>query len=1723
MKPLKQFLSDARRNKGLALIIVLSMLALATIVILAFLSVADTEYKATVTFSSSQSARRHADTAVNIVISQIRSGSAREPEPAPGAVQYPATPVIHATQPGGVRKYNQAGNFIGGYKLFSDSNMIVRPVGASPVQAKAAERKFVEDSEPPADWDEGNKLSRYVDLNEPVIKGVATATGDMREEVQIVFPIIDPRAGLDVDPNPGDEIPVEGFSYSAFTAIKRNNLDNEAGDRVVDPNETGSARNAADALRLPMPVQWLYVLKDGTVGHLDDNLQFVSSEGTATADNPMVSRIAFWTDDETCKININTASEPTFMGQPIYYHERDHRWADFPPARSEYQRFPGHPATVALSSVLYPNPLQVSGRKLETYPLGVDFDRILSVKEKIYELMPRIHTDGSKGGTQLFGNDDFDQGATRATAVAISAAANERLYASVDELLFSQNVADGKRVQNTSVIKGGSLFNKQTLERTSAFLTASSRGSEISMYGLPKVTMWPIATDSTRRTGFDQLIKFCSTLDAKEGSSNFYIFQREKALDENFDINIKRNDQLMAMLDKIMQTRFPAASDALEAGKSYTNKFGQDNQRQLLVEMFDYIRCTNLYDGYLAPERDSWRTRSNTDWVNQYKDRDLLQSQGFFKTYTPGFVKQDANEFNDRALPGHGQVTPAVWRIGGSNNVYRGFGRSVSISEVGLHFICTADGQPDMYSWRMPERDPTGTPGLPRKYRIPAVDINNYQALEQDAWHPEDNPNGRISGGRSALIVDRTKQNVFRILHEYPPGFDGSNAVLTNLAEHYWQNPDSDYGTMKMRYWSNFPPLDDPTGFGLYGTGSGLPPTVDNYVKSFHFHPGYHWWNWNYTLERNTPLRYNEKRIQAMVHLEFFCPSVGYPELHPEFTMVLSGSDVSTIKVNGKSVFSTTKDVIIKSGQALFHPDDHPEIGGFASFRKLASGRLAPARGGMPPDVNYVSDVSGDPHAGINNMDLISSFFTTDRDAPLTFSSGVITVNIYDSHDYNGRDPIQRIQFQLAEGQAPPPDLVVVPTYNVHRVRDDNSIYNHPAVQAPRWWTFNRGGALGRIRAPTDGSEPQPVDPEDRNTWTEQFWNRGRMVQVADATVQATTARDINLPDTLDFNQRLPGANQLIFAYENSTNFGNVRADNADVLRANPNRRIAYGPDGDINRDDVNRDRPTHHFGTDTIRTMQPKNGDPRIIYAKKFVPASEWTPHILWNSADVYNAHNFSSYTAGGEPGFDRYGTSTVPTDIDQQAARRMLPSRVKNGTSILSASFWPDVPANGVAHEVAQRYFDFDDSDPGGRVGPFINKPDEGNYAVGNYQASGWPAPKRWRATYFRTGIGARTSAAGQSFFTPNRMISSPVMMGSLPPTIFGGDPVGNYASPNDSGAWRNLLFRPHVQYGDPNMRSTHPGAVTPPDHYLLDLFWMPVVEPYAISEALSTAGKINMNYQIVPFTHIRRATAMHAAMKGEMFATMPDTDYEASKSVKTGWGPNGSTAPVFRDEINESRYWHRNIAIDRIVADGGDSAHWWKQDVADRVEGTLRQFEERFYFGAGPTAKNGQDLPTEHRGGLFRSPSQICEIHLIPARLRNDFGGGNRVIKAEDVKSYNTRRQKMAAFWHAHSPTGDNTRERPYSNLYAKLTTRSNTFRVHVRAQTIGKAGRSVPADTFDPSTDKILAEFRGSFLLERYIDTRDANLPDYADGGDPFAKPPLESFYRFRVLESKRFAP
>lgn len=1763
MKSLRRFVNDARRHKGLALIIVLSMLALSTIVILAFLSVADTEHKGTMTYSSSQTARRLADTAVNVVVAQIQAGTEQD------------TPIVltgretHATQPGAVRKYSEQGAFVAGYKLFSDDEMIYQSSGSAVGAASNLdERTFLASSEPPAGWNQGNNLLRYVDINEPVVKGVIGSTGEA-VSAQVFFPVLDPRAAYDMDPVGGAPIPAEGFTYETTTALNGYDIGQapDGNGAVADINAIvkPSAASPPNSLRLAMPVQWMYLLKDGTLGTLDNNLIFKSSGiSTPSEETPIIGRIAFWTDDETCKININTASEPTFMGQPLYYHERDHRWADYPAVRGEYQRFPGHPATVALSSVLYPNPFQSNQRNLDTYGTTDGSSAQtgkLSVKNRIYDIIPRIARGGSNGGTKLFAADDYNSGGNQGltAAVDLSTAVNERLYSSVDELFFSEESIAGRRVLTDTTITGGKLFDKQTLERASGFLTAHSRGSEINNLGLPRIAMWPVHKEAGKRTPFDNLIAYCSSLGQTSFGSfnldnaNTYIFQRQKALDQTNDVKIARNAKLLDMLDQILaNARFPAASADGGQGDTFKRKMGSsggfENYRQVIVEMFDYIRSTNLRDSYLVPiNRNTWPTipiywgdaASRLNDNNIYDQRDSLVNKNSFNTFTVGVVRNQgapSNPFSDVSLPGHGQVTPAIWTKG---NSYRGLGRSISISEIGLQFICTADGQPDMYSWRHLDYD-----SETKKYKIKEVSLGSKMAAELESMVA----NGFVSGGRTALKVDpdlllsEEQSGEFKIQHT--DEIIKNIGLISNNDAQKWNDgsrPAEQF--IKDRYYSNFPPLSGlDAAESLYSLEGG-PETVQNKGRHRNNHPGTLEKNWNYSLDVDTPLEPSQKRIQALLHLEFFCPAVGYTGITPEFTVVLSGNELSSIEANGETLFKGTNDKILKSAKPIYEVDGAPEVGGFVSFRRVAGSRGLPARGGLPADKLYYEGASSSPHIGMMNLDLVSDFFTVPSDEPLIFRSGPrdIKISIYDSHNYLNRDPIQTVYFRLAEGRCPTPDLIVQPSKRTRWVRPADSVeFEHPAVQAPHWWSFHQDGILGR-------SLQNPV-------WIGRFADTNAGEWGGRYGRRVNTDGDSALDGNLG-KQRLPGSRALIYGKGIvNGNYADVKVmDNAEVdkniLRSN---RIAYDAGFSFNK-------LANHYGTDVVRTIQPGHGDARLLAAKAVVKSTDWALHPLYNSDRAYLAHNFSSYSAGGEPGFDRSGDVTVQ---NEDSTRRLLPRTVA-----VDAVLVPDAPYSGGNNTnlnpttgglspafLAQRYYDFDESDPGGRVGPFINKADEGNYAVGEFTSSGWPKARTWRATYFRaSNFGARFAPGASSYFTPNRMVSSPVMMGSLPSRVFFSNPTGFDAANNGNGAWTNLLFRPHVQItGLGASQKSHPGQETPPDHYLLDLFWMPVVEPYAISEPLSTAGKVNMNYQMMPFTHIRRATALHAVMKNEMFAALPNADHSVARRVRTGFGPQGSTAPVFRDETakngDSAARWHRYIAIDRLNNENGTADNpWWNVPAAQRVQATLRQFEERFNFtinanGNGASGLGGaMNLPGNFRGGLFRSASQICEMHLIPSRVLTSGGRngtapvpsvteGTENVKASDISTYAGREAAMQNFWTNHCSTGDNTRERPYSNLYAKLTTRSNTFRVHVRSQTIKKALRGQSPDGFNPAEDEVTGEFRGSFLIERYIDMADlqnaGGMADFADGRNPLDStlhPPLDSYYRFRVLESKRFAP
>jgi hypothetical protein len=343
----------------------------------------------------------------------------------------------------------------------------------------------------------------------------------------------------------------------------------------------------------------------------------------------------------------------------------------------------------------------------------------------------------------------------------------------------------------------------------------------------------------------------------------------------------------------------------------------------------------------------------------------------------------------------------------------------------------------------------------------------------------------------------------------------------------------------------------------------------------------------------------------------------------------------------------------------------------------------------------------------------------------------------------------------------------------------------------------------------------------------------------------------------------------------------------------------------------------------------------------------------------------------------------------------------------------------------------------------GGFLNQADQGNLAA----RTDSDASFGYLTPYF--SVHNKISGVSTTFTSPSRMMPSPGMFGSLPSGFKRDQP------------WQTLLFR--RQPGHPGYGAANGGFINNPEYLLMDFFWMPVVEPYAISEPLSSAGKINMNTQIIPFTYIERDTGLHAVLKHERVISVPTADY------------NG----VYKNATSNQSAFSTSANYRRAV----------------KIPETLRQFQQRF------DNSDGTGLYA------FRTAAEICDMHIIP-----DDAAVNTATKASIDSS-------MADYWATRALTGDNSRERIYTTLYPRLTTKSNTFTVHFRAQSLKKRAGTA-AGTWDESRDLVTGDYRGATTLERYVNPGDA-IPDYAS--DPDAAPSLDTFYRWRLRAHRPFAP
>ena len=562
-----------RSQRGIAIITVLAVLLLMTVLILAFFKMAQSELYDAQLYSESVRTRQLSDVVTSLVIAQIRQATNTELAgnrytwaSQPGAITQ-----FHSVYRNGTDYQNMAATV---YKLYSSKSMTAD--GGVPSDNLAFDV--------PPDWDERD--AQFVDLNEPIYNST---------KERLYFPIIDPRGyAAKIQEGKIHSSNIEGFHYSSVNSRNRQ----IAG--VIEPGAVDE-----DQQRLPMPVEWMYMLADGTLGYLDDNNAFVPPNNGSVPDekNPIVARVAFWTDDETAKININVASEGAFWDIPRADSQTEREYGRYQPARNEVYRYPGHPAGISLSTILYPGSGDPTRTKAAPYLNDFQYQRILELSPK-----SRWYNDGSGIGNRIPTRDEG--GGSSASIKYIPG--NSRLYATVDEMLFEGADPGGERSGTERRLNPIFEQNSRALE---AFeygrhsLTVNSNAPEITLFGTPRICLWPMKderrpvlpgrqTAVPQQTYYDRLISFAATVGPRR-----YFWQKNNPGSRHNEIYNASRGENMELLDAYMMNLAKAPIPGY--GGSFERKYGRGNKfsdtRQIMVQIWDYMRNTNLNDPLLNP------------------------------------------------------------------------------------------------------------------------------------------------------------------------------------------------------------------------------------------------------------------------------------------------------------------------------------------------------------------------------------------------------------------------------------------------------------------------------------------------------------------------------------------------------------------------------------------------------------------------------------------------------------------------------------------------------------------------------------------------------------------------------------------------------------------------------------------------------------------------------------------------------------------------------------------------------------------------------------------------------------------------------------------------------------------------------------------------------------------------------------------------------------------
>jgi uncharacterized protein (TIGR02600 family) len=1363
-----------------------------------------------------------------------------------------ADPVSWASQPGMVRTFAANGDPANVYKLYSWDNPVEAGTGFNPTAPQQA---------PPSDWRTNAAL--FTDLNQPI---------------NDVYPIVDPAA----------EGVVAGFEI----------------DPSADPV-------AGSGLPAPMPVKWLYVLADGQMAAPSGGSGNTATVPGATADNPIVGRVAFWTDDETAKVNINTASEGSFWDWPKAATYNEMQFAGNPPVSGEFNRVPGHPAMTSLSAV-FP----------ELDP-GDRWGGLANYRSKLQDLLgrtPRVpySNASSRGGTYPIETENYNYGPT-GTLPAIPGTPltlkTDRLYATADEFFFSFNATN-------RTLPASPLITADMMQKRLFFLTANSRAPETTLFETPRVSLWPVtwpwpsahAQLPNRQTAAvsspvpvpdavsmsnnpwmraeERLLAFTSTLKSTNGPSDGrrYYFQRQNNESGTHDYQAITNNQvLLSYLQRLTSEDVPGY------GGSLAGKYTPATRNQMLANIFNSIRSL----------------------VNQYtfsNDGKLLYS------YTPvsfaRFLKTNsATPEKNYKETGAFSAVPLKVNLGtGERSTISEF---PSLREVALVFYATDRVLPSKKTGAgLNYNDPlnwdnlinvSGVAGYPagaRTTRMRAVMLLDFFSL------------GGIRGNQPVFWVKISADSLSA--EETKLGF---NQVVAKL----------DYQTPRTRGYlipSHLLPLFTKTTNAITGTKTFNLGDVTN--------ANYGLVSAEITLDPNA-LEFNFSG--GPISIQVYSAKNGDPDMDTTSdadSLVASYSvDFSSWDGSHKIPLAPRWNYFDRMNEKKTDPSDantsecpNP---GFNVTSKWAAIEIAP---------RYVdAKAEWDPATGgVGSIPKFSDLYQPDGNGSITYLPGTSGNGIY---------------------RAPP-------TY-IYR-SSSGTLMTDYQKRIDYFYKF-------LAKASYAGAEYSGYELKPSGNVAAMF-NPGGFpaITVYDSVFSVT-------PNPVGVGQGDPRL---------AKNFS-FQAVNA-----------AMGPSAKM------RQVLTSEYGNPTkqYHTLGASSGFPSVTGYITSLSYSLLGNTISPNGMAVFGGPN-TRYGDLGRGGND--GNQTVESDnsvgVVSMRTTNSLGGTASVGDWTSGAGYLPD------GGQLASPDQDFQS---------LIVQDSPGNYTYTT------PYFTSYNETQDRGGLNTPSS---KGYFSPNRQIPSPItLLGSIPSSTTVG--------------WQSLLFSPNPAAG-----ATHPGLAGLPDYVFLDLFWMPVAEPYPISELFSTAGKINLNYKIMPFSYINRSTGIHALLKSTWLTAL---DNSLARNYKSHFFVRGMPDSQTRYPINADETLER---MDITVFDSGD---------------------------------------------IFRSAAEICSIWLVP----------------EEESALNVQN-----FWNGKLLTSDTAREQPYDHLYSRITTKSNTFTVHWRAQSLQKAPTG-DAGTWNEATDRVAAELRGATLIERFIDPNATNIPDYAT--DPDAET-LANFYKWRTITESFFQP